>query len=289
MANRTPRASQGPSRPASAVPRQVQSTPSGLVACSVVIRSVASGSSSGWTDAHRCHCSPSCRMTGSLTAAVSLPGSTVRGARRRQALDGIGLQQVHPPVLGARRGAADVEPPRAVRGVHQGGPLQRLGAEVVLAELDHRGEADAVVRAGDHVGEPPPLADRAAQPVGQPPGPVHQLRRRAAGPGAGPGSSGARTTSASAQNRSAAGGPGGDVGTARGHAAAPVSGGGTPPSVHTTAVSPASMPAATPTPIPRRTHARPSAALRHRRRPQGRAPPPCTPPWRRIRSCTSRR
>jgi hypothetical protein len=65
------------SRPARCPARSTDAV--GLVACSVVIRSVASGSSSGCTEAHRCHCRPSCRITGSFTAAVSLPGSTVNG------------------------------------------------------------------------------------------------------------------------------------------------------------------------------------------------------------------
>ncbi len=51
---RTPRASHSPGRPASAVPRQVQLTPSGLVAYSVVIRSASSQRCSGCTEAHRC-------------------------------------------------------------------------------------------------------------------------------------------------------------------------------------------------------------------------------------------
>ena len=76
---RTPRASQRPSRPASAVPCHVQSTPSALVAYSVVIRSVASGSSSGWQEAQACHWPSYRTITGSLTASRSLPGITVRG------------------------------------------------------------------------------------------------------------------------------------------------------------------------------------------------------------------
>ena len=194
MTNRTPRASQCPRVPVSAVPRQVQSTPSGLVACSVVIRSVASGSSSGCTEAHRCHCAPSCRITGSFTAVGRAAGQHGAGRRRREPRDGVRLQQVHPPVLGARGGAADVEPPPPVRGVHQRGPLQRLRAEGLLAELGHRGEVRrrrpsgrrrwrcrAPRRPAGAAGTPATRCRRPAGPTALPP------RRRAAGrPGRAP-------------------------------------------------------------------------------------------------------
>lgn len=111
-------------------------------------------------------------------------GQDRAGSGRRQALDRLRLHQVDPPVLGAGGGAADVETPGALRGVHQRGALQRLRPEGVLADRHDGGEAHPVVRAGHHVGEPPPLADRPAEPVGQPPRAVDQLRRRAAGPGA---------------------------------------------------------------------------------------------------------
>ena len=73
---RTPRASHSPGRGLSAVPRQVQSRPSALVAYSVAIRSAWSGSASGCVDAHRCQTPPCRTITGSFTAFSASPGST---------------------------------------------------------------------------------------------------------------------------------------------------------------------------------------------------------------------
>ena len=102
-----------------------------------------------------------------------------------EAGDGVRLEEVHPPVPAVRRRAADVQPPAPVGRVHEGRALQRLGAEGLLVHDGDRREADAVVGPGDHVGAAAPLADGAAQPVGQPPRRVDQLRRRGPDPGAG--------------------------------------------------------------------------------------------------------
>ena len=77
-----PRESHSPGRPDSAVPCQVQSSPSALVAYSVLIWSVSSGSASGWIVAHMCHCPPWRWITGSLTARLrGSPGSTTSRVR----------------------------------------------------------------------------------------------------------------------------------------------------------------------------------------------------------------
>ncbi len=74
---RVPRESHWPGVPLSAVPCHVQARPSALVAYSVVIWSVCSGSPSGWQDAHRCHRPPWYTITGSFTPVLASPGSTV--------------------------------------------------------------------------------------------------------------------------------------------------------------------------------------------------------------------
>ena len=56
-------------------------------------------------------------------------GEHHRAGARRETLDGVRVERLHPPVLGVGRGAGQVEPPAAVRPAHQGGPLERLGPE----------------------------------------------------------------------------------------------------------------------------------------------------------------
>ena len=55
-----------------------------------------------------------------------------------QALRGVRLEQFDPPVLGARGGGADVQPPPAPGGAHQRPALEGLGAELFLGHLGHR-------------------------------------------------------------------------------------------------------------------------------------------------------
>ena len=80
---RVPRASHRPGVPLRAVPCHVQARPSVLVAYSVVIWSACCGSSSGWHDAHRCQRPSWYTITGSLTAVLASPGSTVCRPRVR--------------------------------------------------------------------------------------------------------------------------------------------------------------------------------------------------------------
>ena len=72
-----PRASQVPGRPARAVPRHAQASPSWLVAYAVVMRSSWPGSSSGWQQTQACQRPSATRMTGSLTPTRSSPANTV--------------------------------------------------------------------------------------------------------------------------------------------------------------------------------------------------------------------
>ena len=130
----------GPGRPASAVPRQVQCTPSGLVAYSVVIRSASSQDSSGCTEAQRCQpCSSWC-STGSLTPTVSSPASTVRGVAVARPSGVSASSRSTRQCLVPGRGGADVEPPPALGRADQRRPLQRLGAERLLVHLGDHGE-----------------------------------------------------------------------------------------------------------------------------------------------------
>jgi len=57
----------------------------------------------------------------------------VRGGRR-EALRGGGFDEVNPPVLRAAGRGADVGAPGAVGGDREGGALERLRAERILAE-----------------------------------------------------------------------------------------------------------------------------------------------------------
>ena len=70
------------------------------------------------------------------------------GARERARLGR--LEDVDAPVLGARGRAAHVQPPAPVGRAHERGPLQRLGAEALLGQLQHGLVALAVGRAREH-------------------------------------------------------------------------------------------------------------------------------------------
>ena len=78
-----------------------------------------------------------------------------------------GLGHLHPPVLGARGGAAQVQPPASLRGADQGGPLQRLGVHFFPADGQQRVEPLAVHRARYRYRVAAALADGAPEPVGQ--------------------------------------------------------------------------------------------------------------------------
>jgi hypothetical protein len=89
------------------------------------------------------------------------------GRCRAQALGTSRLDDIDPPVLRAGCGAADVEPPRPVLDLHDGGPLEGLRAEVVLVEHGKRLEGQPVGRPRDDVAVSPTFLDRLAHPVGE--------------------------------------------------------------------------------------------------------------------------
>ena len=67
--------------------------------------------------------------TGSFTACSRSPGQHRPPHGVGELLGTVGLEHVDPPVLAARGGAADVEPPPALPGCAPARALQRLGAE----------------------------------------------------------------------------------------------------------------------------------------------------------------
>ena len=77
------------------------------------------------------------------------------------------LGHLHPPVLGAYGRAAQVQPPASLRRADQGGPLQRLGGHVLLADGQQRVESLAIHRAGHRHRVAAPLADGPPEPVGE--------------------------------------------------------------------------------------------------------------------------
>ena len=77
------------------------------------------------------------------------------------------LDQLNSPVLGARGGAAEVEPPGPLRGAHERRPFQRVGAHEFAADTEQRLEVLAVGGPGDGHGVTAAVADRAAHPVGE--------------------------------------------------------------------------------------------------------------------------
>jgi hypothetical protein len=93
-----------------------------------------------------------------------------------------GVGHLDPPVLGAGGGAAQVQPPLAVRQPDEFRALKRFGGQLFLGDQRQRLEVHAVAREGERHGVPPAAADRTAQPVGQVDAFVGQDRRRAAGP-----------------------------------------------------------------------------------------------------------
>ena len=124
-----------------------------------------------------------------------------RAPRRvRQALGGVGLQHVDPPVLGARRRAAHVQPPPALGRVDQRGPLQRLGTEPVFGHLRDGLEPHAVGAARHDVRHAPALPQRGPHPVGEVVDAVDEQRAGGARPEAGA-QPGAETATAASVTR----------------------------------------------------------------------------------------
>ncbi len=79
----------------------------------------------------------------------------------------VGFEHLDPPVLGVVGGAADVQPPGALGGAHEGGPLKGLGVDLLAAQRVDRLEALAVEGARDDDGVAASLADRPAEAVGE--------------------------------------------------------------------------------------------------------------------------
>ncbi len=93
-----------------------------------------------------------------------------------------GLKQFDPPVLGARRGTAQVQPPPSRPVAHQSGPFQRLRADLVAPDGGERLEMHSVGRPRHRDGVAAPGPDRPAQPVGQIDAIVAQGRAGGTGP-----------------------------------------------------------------------------------------------------------
>jgi hypothetical protein len=105
-------------------------------------------------------------------------------ARARVELGGVGgVDDLDPPVLGPGRGAAQVQPPAAVRELDELRALERLGVRLLLG--DHRErivKVDAVRGESDRHRVPAAAANRPPQPAGEVDTAVGRYRRRAASP-----------------------------------------------------------------------------------------------------------
>jgi hypothetical protein len=97
----------------------------------------------------------------------------------------VGHQDVHPPVQRPGGRAAHVEVEPAVGRDRERRPLERLGVEVVLGDLEDGLEPLTVGRAGNDVGVAAALADGAPEAVGEVDRVVGRDGARAAGPVAG--------------------------------------------------------------------------------------------------------
>jgi Sulfotransferase family len=94
-----------------------------------------------------------------------------------------GVDDLDPPVLGPGRGAAQVQPPAAVREPDQLRALERLGVRLVLGDdLERIVKVHAVGGERDRHRVPAAAADRLAQPEGEIETAVGRYRGRAAGP-----------------------------------------------------------------------------------------------------------
>jgi Sulfotransferase family len=94
-----------------------------------------------------------------------------------------GVDDLDPPVLGPGGGAAQVQPPAAVRELDELRALERLGVGLVLGDdLERLVEVHAVGGEGDRHRVAAAAADRAAQPAGEIKTAVRRYRGRAAGP-----------------------------------------------------------------------------------------------------------
>jgi hypothetical protein len=80
----------------------------------------------------------------------------------------VGVQRLDPPVLRAVRRAADVQAPSSRTEMYQCGTFQRLGGEVCAGQAQHRFEAHAVGRAGNHQTHTAPLVQAQSHPIRKP-------------------------------------------------------------------------------------------------------------------------
>ena len=139
----------------------------------MVIRSVASGWSSGWQHSHRCQRPSITLTTGSLTARwPRSPASTVRAEFGGEVRRSICVDGVDPPVVTVRCCATHIDSPGTIGKSNERGPFQGVAFELLALEDGDRLEGDAVVRAGDDVGVAPAGTARTSEPVGEPVGPV---------------------------------------------------------------------------------------------------------------------
>src|SRR5579875_4149239 len=93
-----------------------------------------------------------------------------------------GVGHLDPPVLGAGRGAAQVQPPPAVGQAHELRALQRFGVQLFLGYQRQRLEVHPVAREGEGHGVTPAAAYRPAQPAGEIDALLGQDRRGGADP-----------------------------------------------------------------------------------------------------------
>ena len=124
-----------------------------------------------------------------------LHGERVRAGEDDRSLAGrqpgrvVRVDRLDPPVLGLRRGAADVQPPAALRSPDEARALEGVRPESVTLDPGDRLETLAVLGAGDHGLHAAGLvalgAGRAAHPVAQPVDAVVEERVWRAGPVAG--------------------------------------------------------------------------------------------------------
>ena len=123
-----------------------------------------------------------------LDRGAGVAGQHHAAALRLEAARVACLEHLDAPVLGARRGAAQIQAPATVRGGHQGRALQRLSPQFLAANGEKCLEVLAVGRAGDRHGVTPPHPIGTAQPVRQVGFPVAVSGAWGSSPGPRPGS-----------------------------------------------------------------------------------------------------
>ena len=148
----------------------VHASPSGDVACSVVMASACAGSATWCRHTHISQPSGAGWTTGSLRASSGPAvehGHRGRPGRTRSGSSASIATTVQCSVPGRRE--AEVDAPAAVGAAHQRRPLERVAARTRRGRRRATSvNATPSSRAGDADGVAAPFADRAAQPVGQP-------------------------------------------------------------------------------------------------------------------------